>query len=832
MEENSVDNNILNVYNGGQVIVANDHAMVYAVQNNVNGDNIHQAVKSRTQEYAKKWDSNMFLNDFSEWDEKAGTNVKLKDVYIDEHLPHFIWRNNEKKSDNLDVLLLKYISKKIENKMLLILGQPGIGKSTLITWIISHFIDRIDDILVYKFASDVYDIDWRSGRISNEIFEKLELTYNGLNGKILILDGFDEINVDNDRKDILDCLYWDLIHSTYIEDFTLIITCRENYINGFESVQCDFITLLPWDDKQIQSFCRLYAEIIKDSVSGYMIKNILENKEILGIPLILYMTVALDIRINEESSIVDIYDKIFSLEGGIYDRCIANKNFAERHRIGAVKKQIHQISREIAIWIFENKSVEAFIPQEQYLQICESVMMMHAYDKEEIKQDFLIGNFFKIKHCAGMEAKHLYFVHRSIYEYFIAETIYNSIENAMIYLTCESQEDLARNIAEYLKQGKITYTVGIYLKNKILKLYNKLDSAKKEKFYSWWENAVSKMIESGMFFYTKRNIQNYGNIISKECQCFVNLMRILRLLFDTGKMKYIMGNVNNKKLEKYVRLYIIETEWIRKNIPLITADIEEQVMQDTDLQGLNLAEMDLQGVTLVRVNLEKTNLEKANLERANLERANLHSSYLVDVNLRKANLKKANLEDANLEKANLKEANLFDANLTRANLYGANLYGATLTGVNLTEVNLKEMDLIGANLYGAILIRTVLIKTELRKTDLREASLVEAILSGADLRKGDLRKADLRDADLSGADLKDADLRDADLRESNLEGADMRGAIFDEYSVFDDKVTLRDTIIDESHVNYLKRKCNLHDVKVYLRRNKEIVNYKDYCRSK
>lgn len=33
----------------------------------------------------------MFLNDFSEWDENAGVNVKLKDVYIDEHLPHFIW---------------------------------------------------------------------------------------------------------------------------------------------------------------------------------------------------------------------------------------------------------------------------------------------------------------------------------------------------------------------------------------------------------------------------------------------------------------------------------------------------------------------------------------------------------------------------------------------------------------------------------------------------------------------------------------------------------------------------------------------------------------------
>ena len=48
--------------------------------------------------------------------------------------------------------------------MLFILGQPGIGKSTLITWITAHFIDsvinNINDILVYQFASDLKNVDW------------------------------------------------------------------------------------------------------------------------------------------------------------------------------------------------------------------------------------------------------------------------------------------------------------------------------------------------------------------------------------------------------------------------------------------------------------------------------------------------------------------------------------------------------------------------------------------------------------------------------------------------------------------------------------------------
>ncbi|MCI8505582.1 MAG: hypothetical protein HFI67_05270 [Lachnospiraceae bacterium] len=95
-------------------------------ENSAKNKDKKQKVKSRTEEYAAKWNANMFLNNFDEWDENAGISVKLSDVYIEEHLPHFIWGNNKKESDNLKELLLKYVVEKNENKMLLILGQPGI----------------------------------------------------------------------------------------------------------------------------------------------------------------------------------------------------------------------------------------------------------------------------------------------------------------------------------------------------------------------------------------------------------------------------------------------------------------------------------------------------------------------------------------------------------------------------------------------------------------------------------------------------------------------------------------------------------------------------------
>lgn len=244
-----------------------------------------------------------------------------------------------------------YIIKTNENKMLLILGQPGIGKSTLITWIVTKFNGYIENILVYKFADDLKNVDWQNPNVSERILEALNLSYNDLDGKTLILDGFDEVSIGVDRKEVLDNLYGELIYKKNIEKF--------------------------------------------------------------------------------------------SLEGGIYDRCIDNKKFAGNHRIGEVKEYIHQISREIAIWMFENNPHEACIPQEEYEKICDYVMKDYTYEKE----DFKIGNFFKsVKHCEGTETEELYFVHRSIYEYFVVETIYSSIENAMVELTKKVKRSLLEKL--------------------------------------------------------------------------------------------------------------------------------------------------------------------------------------------------------------------------------------------------------------------------------------------------------------------------------------------------------------------------------------------------
>lgn len=617
---------------------------------NLQNKSIQQKVKSRTQEYLDKWNANMFLNDFNKRDENAGVNVKLREVYLDEHLPHYIWRENEKEYRDLKDLLSEYIYEKNKNKMLLILGQPGIGKSTLITWIVANFINIADNILVYQFASDLKNIEWQdiseNYNLVDDIVMKLGLSYNDLDGKTLIIDGFDEISVGN-RIVILNKLYWQLINNKLINNFSLVVTCRENYVNNLNKIKSDYITLQAWNGAQIQSFCKVYQEITKVRISYNTIRNLIENKNILGIPLILYMVLGLNISVENEYSIVGVYDKIFSLnDGGIYTRCLQNKRYETPHRINEIKNQIHQISREIAIWMFENNPNEAYIPKKEYEKICNHIMKDYVYDKE----DFKIGNFFKsVKHCEGIETEELYFVHRSIYEYFVAETIYSSIENAMIELTEESQKEFAGKIANYLKRGRITSTISEYLQFKIIKFYGIFCGEKWNRFYQWWESAIEKMIENGMFYYTGENIQKYKNIIDKEILCFLNLVKILRKIFvlNISKREYMLENADKEQLEKYIRFRLVECR------------IEER----NGAEIFNLDKISLEGI-----NLSGADVKMANLQNANLKGANLSNTDLSGKNLQGLDLRGVNLENTNLQNANMKWADLTGVKLDFANL--------------------------------------------------------------------------------------------------------------------------------------------------------------------
>lgn len=656
-------------------------------------------IVNRADEYAKKWDKNVFLNDFNKRDKNAGVNIKLKELYLEKHLPHYKWKSDDESSTDLKELLREYIVDNDDKKMLLILGQAGIGKSTLITWVMANLVEKKDDILVYQFATDLKNINWQNDSILDEIFAAIGLEYYELEGKTLILDGFDEICVKGDRERILYKMNQELEKKNFLKTFSIIVTCRENYVDKVRIEGIEHITLQTWNEGQIKSFCEIYEEVFESKNLGsrvnknleIKINKIIEKGDIMGIPLILYMLVALNVDVERGSSIVDIYDQIFSLKrGGIYDR-----GYDVEHRINEpeTKRHIHHISQKIAFWMFENNADEATIPQENFEEICENEMIESGEKSEEIQSNTLIGNFFRLKYCEGERTDELQFVHRSIYEYFVVLYFFESVCN----LT--SKEELAGKLGELLKDGQLSLQLLEFIKYKF-------NSVKRYNLASITEEVFQTMIRDGMTYYV--NIR-YKNIVEREMKIFSNMLEIVLLW--------------NSKLGMYDNSIVV---YLRYNHE----------------RKLNLKGIMLKMPCLVGVNLSEANLSGAFLPIAKLSRAKLSG--------------------ADLSGANLSGADLSGADLKRANLVGARLLGADLTGADLTEADLTGAELSVANLERAILSRAKLLRVNLTEAMLSRVDLVGANLSGANLTKADLTRADLTGADVWKENLTFFDFVDMD----------------------------------------------------------------------
>lgn len=638
--------------------------------NKVNKAEYHSEipVQNRAEEYASKWDKNVFLNDFNKRDKNAGVNVKLKDIYLEEQLPHYTWKTNNEQLSDLKELLREYTIDNDGKNMLLILGQPGIGKSTLITWMMANFKEKKDDFLVYQFASDLKNVNWQSDTIFEEILKTLNLICSEMEGKILILDGFDEINTNSDRERILNRINQKLTGMNNLKNFSVVITCRENYVYELRKLECDFITLQAWDDDQIRCFCESYRKKSGSDIPTSKIDKLLENKEVFGIPIILYMVLALEITVEKSESLVDVYDQIFSIDrSSIYDRCIKDSRYGAEHRISEekIKQSIHQISQRIAFWIFENNSEKAFISRDEFKEIC-------VNESKYIQSDVLIGNYFKlIRHCEGVGTEEFQFVHRSIYEYFVAVYFFECIHNL------RTREAVAGKLGELLKKGHLSKNILEFIKYKFddMKEYNLPDLTKE---------IFNIMLRNGMTYYIK---EKYKNIFLKERIIFSNLLEIIHLWNDK------LG-----KLDKNIKLYIICGYW---------------------------GDLNLSGVDLSEEFLSRAYLYKGNLSGADLHEGDLSEAFLYYADLHEANLCKGNLHNANIEKANLSGANLRGAVLSGAKLYETNLSGADLSGADLGWAGLYEANLRGANLKEACLIGA----------SFKFADLSGANLSGADLTK-------------------------------------------------------------------------------------------------
>ena len=163
-------------------------------------------------------------------------NVTLNSTFI---FPSYT-DNEQNEHDNLEDYLISFITYD-SCGTLLITGEPGIGKSSLVAKILEPYngsdkneptklatalkeYNANDSIIVLK-CTDLED--YNKTKILDAVFAALNCTKKDLANKVLILDGFDEL----EDRTLIDNLEDFLVEIYKIEGYKLIITSREHYIN-------------------------------------------------------------------------------------------------------------------------------------------------------------------------------------------------------------------------------------------------------------------------------------------------------------------------------------------------------------------------------------------------------------------------------------------------------------------------------------------------------------------------------------------------------------------------------------------------------------------------
>ena len=208
--------------------------------------------------------------------------------------------------DILDVIIDKFIQYRKTSTML-ITGVPGIGKSSIISWLANQYKDD-DKIVILRFR------DWESEELKygllRAIIQTLHCKKLDLENFILVLDGFDEMKALIKREHIFHAFVNDIKD---FDNFKCIITSRPAYIvqDAFQVV----VELQEFDIQKVKDFYKIITGNVLENT-----KKLESNLTVLGVPVILYMAIMSKVDISKNHTKPELYNRIFAERGGIFDR--------------------------------------------------------------------------------------------------------------------------------------------------------------------------------------------------------------------------------------------------------------------------------------------------------------------------------------------------------------------------------------------------------------------------------------------------------------------------------------------------------------------------------
>lgn len=483
-------------------------------------------------EYVDKWNERLFLHRRPEDEELTLRNTYIPTLY--ETIIPESDRTNEPQ-DDLNIKLEQFIK---YGKSLLIIGAPGIGKTSIVCNLADKYKNN-SDVIILRF-SDWSEDEWvdlayktHGSLLAKAITHRLGCTEKNLKNKLLILDGFDEIKYYSRSNDLLKSF---LLQIRNIRGLRVLITSRDNYIKLDEVKFQQVIKLCPFNGTKIIQFCKKIIPTFEIDDENMLFID----KEVYGIPVILYMAIVSGIDITQNSSRCNTYNKIFSYEGGIFDRfaTISTEGYddSSTHDISYEKEAFINILRKTAFTMFR-VSNDNSITIEKYQEIIDAESQK-VVNKTALWYDFPIDNLYE-------KNNRLQFVHKSIYEYFVAENIYYQLLKLFRSTNNKIQNDGFSIIADLLCANIFEDDIIEFMRYRIRNSeLNTLEVFEKLKYllYTLLNFGPTNFITNDGCEKPPFHLENYGKFLCNINIIFHNLLVLIHCWTTTKNFKDIPLN--------------------------------------------------------------------------------------------------------------------------------------------------------------------------------------------------------------------------------------------------------------------------------------------------
>ncbi|AVK82638.1 hypothetical protein C3943_03275 [Lysinibacillus sp. B2A1] len=608
-------------------------------------------------------------------------------------------------------------------KPILILGSPGMGKSTFTKWLlVQNYKNNFGlsiriELKRFDFSGDFstdficYLNKYISTPIHQSYLSKLNLN--------LILDGLDEIKLNSFEEhekfinEILD------FNNTY-QNIKIIITSRFSILNNriCDSLKnCYIVNITPFSRKQIKDWISNWEQL-----NGIQ-KNIFTKEfeqDIFSQPLMLYLFFRM-LRENPSETEgdfnkLDIYRQLIEWTNG-------NEKFFTEDQLNLLstfsinnadlKTLLKEFNENLSLAMLTNGKDTVSIAEvldKDLLPTTINNTMLYKLDpdlkisKQRLSSILLIKtNTTFIQSFEIVDLFEFDFVHKSFKEYLAS----NAIVRKLIEMIELENEEFDTEIYKAFSTLKIIDNVEEFLfellkkveKDILKKIYFKLNLFFSENLLS---HSIIDSIDTNLSIEIKSYFKDYSDITLRKMQCNLAECLITILSFLNDFLSLDNFALNEYKIFKLITIANSINYEFRFE-PLGTIDLENSyllsiTLKQANFDGLNLSDSEIINCNLsmssfINTGLQNTVISFSNLEFCNFTEANLYGSTISFSTLREADLSNAilnnvsisysDLNGANLEYSDLRHCNFSDSNLSMVNIGNCKLDYANFTHTNL-----------------------------------------------------------------------------------------------------------------------------------------------------